>query len=100
MLRLTNVCNELHVFEAQVVHSTEQQLTYLKSLDDTTKQNTKDTIELAKKLRDSIRNFSLQLHPVDADLLDTQNMIEKQVRCSAAIRENDLATRWFKYDRD
>ena len=46
---------------------------------------------MAKTLRDSIRYFSLQLHRADANLVDTQNMIEKQVRYSAAIREIELA---------
>jgi hypothetical protein len=41
----------------------------------------KDTIDLARILRDS-----LQLHEVEADLLDRQRAIEKQVRYSAAIR--------------
>jgi len=39
VLRLTKVCSELPAFETQVVHSTEQQLSYLRSLDDNTKQN-------------------------------------------------------------
>ena len=41
---------------------------------------TKDTIELAQVLRDSIKEFSLKLNRNEADLLDTQSAIEKQVR--------------------
>ena len=80
VLRLTRVCDELHVFEMQVAHSAEQQLTYLRYLDDDTKRNTKHIIELAKVLRDSIRNFAVQLHRTEAGLVDTQKMIEKQTR--------------------
>jgi hypothetical protein len=47
----------------------------------------KHTIDLARTLRESFRNFSLQLHRAEADLLDTEAAIEKQVRYSAAIRE-------------
>jgi hypothetical protein len=50
-----------------------------------TKQNLKGAVDLARTLRDSIRNFSLELHRVEADLLDTQAAIEKQARYSAAI---------------
>ena len=84
---MTRVCDELHVFETQVAHSTEQQLTYFRSLVDNTRQNTKDIIDLAKTLHDSIRNFSLQSHRTDTNLEDTQKMLEKQMRYSAAIRE-------------
>ena len=91
VLRLTRVCDELHVFEAQVAHSTEQQLTYLRSLDDNTRQNAKDIIYLTKTLRDSITNFSLQLYRTDSNLVDTQKILEKLMRYSAAIREIELA---------
>jgi len=90
VLRLTRVCDELHVFDTQVAHSTEQQLTYLRSLDNT-RQNTKDITDLAKTLRDSIRNFSLPSHRTDTNLVDTQKMLEKQICYSAAIREIELA---------
>lgn len=53
VLRLTKDCDKLHVFEAQVAHSTERQLSYLRSLDDSTGQKTKGII-------DSFPNFSLQ----------------------------------------
>jgi len=36
------------------------------------KQNVKNAVELTRALRDSIRNISLQLNRVEADLLDTQ----------------------------
>ena len=38
----------------------------------------KDTVELARTSLDSIRNFSLQLNGVEADLLDTQAAKEKK----------------------
>ena len=60
--RLTAVSDELHIFETQMVHATDQLLTNLRTLEEMTKQNTKDTIDTARVLRDSIKNFSLQLH--------------------------------------
>ena len=42
-------------------------------------------------MRDSIRNISLKLNRVEADLLDTQEAISKQVKFSAAIREIEMA---------
>jgi hypothetical protein len=51
----------------------------------------KNTDELTRALRDSIRNVSLQLNRVEADLLDTQVAMEKQMRYSAAIREIEMA---------
>ena len=50
-----------------------------------------DTVELARALRDSVRNISLQLNGVESALLDTQAAIEKQARYSAAIREIEMA---------
>ena len=50
-----------------------------------------DTVELARALRDSVRNISLQLNGVESALLDTQAAIEKQARYSAAIREIEIA---------
>jgi hypothetical protein len=55
-----------------------------------TKQDVKNTAELTRALRDSIRNISLQLNRVEADLLDTQVAMEKQMRYSAAIREIEM----------
>ena len=73
--RLATVCNELHVFKMQMVHATDQQLTYLRTMNEMTRQNTKDTIELAQVLRDSIKEFSLKLNRNEVDLLDTQSAI-------------------------
>jgi hypothetical protein len=56
-----------------------------------------DTVELARALRNSVRNFSLQLNRVEADLLDTQAAIEKQARYSAAIREIEMAILELKF---
>jgi len=58
----------------------------------------KDAIDLARTLRDSIRNVSLQLHENEADLLDTQAAIEKQARYSAAIREVEMAILELKFN--
>lgn len=55
--RLTAVCDELYALEAQMVRAADYQLTYLRTLNETTKRNTMDTIELARMLRDSIGNF-------------------------------------------
>jgi hypothetical protein len=75
----------------EVVHAAEQQLTYIRALDEMTKQNVKNTVELTRALRDSIRNISLQLNRVEADFLDTQVEMGKQVRYSVAIREIEMA---------
>jgi hypothetical protein len=40
----------------------------------------KDTVELAKTVTHSTRNLPLQLNRVEADLLDTQEAIKKQVK--------------------
>lgn len=63
-----------------------------------TKQNVKDTVDLARTLRDSIRNFSLQIYRVEVDLLDTKAAIEKQIRYSAAIREIEMAILELKFN--
>ena len=89
--RLTKVCDDLHKFKAKMIHAAEQQLTYICTLDEVTKQNVKTTVELTKSLRDSIRNVSLKLNRVEADLLDTQEAINKQMRYSAAIQEIEMA---------
>ena len=62
------------------MHAVDHQLTYIRALDEMNRQNVKDTVELAKTLRDSVRNFSLKLNRVEPDLLDTQEAIEKQAR--------------------
>jgi len=74
-----------------MAHAAEQQLTHIRKLEEMTKQNVKNTVELTRTLRDSIRNISLQLNRVEADLLDTQVAMEKQMRYSAAIREIEMA---------
>jgi hypothetical protein len=62
-----------------------------------TKQNMIDTVEIAKALRESIQNFSLQLNRVKVDLLDTHAAIKKQARYSAAIREIEMAILELKF---
>jgi hypothetical protein len=89
--RLTKVCDDLHEFKAKIIHAAEQQLTYIRTLDEVTKQNVRNTAELTRVLRDSIRNVSLKLNHVEADLLDSQEAINKQVKYSAAIREIEMA---------
>jgi len=89
--RLSNVCDELHVFKSKMTHVVDHQLTYIRKLDETIKQSTVDIADLAETLRDSIRNFSLHLNRVDADLLDTQAALKKQAKYSAAIREIEMA---------
>jgi len=76
--RLTKVCDDLHEFKSKMIHAAEQQLTYIRTLDEVTKQNVKNTNELTTALRDSIRNVSLKLNRVEADLLDTQEAINKR----------------------
>jgi hypothetical protein len=88
--RLSGVCDELHAFEAKMAHVTEQQLTYIRTLDEMTKQNVRDTVDLARTLRVSIRNFSVQLGEAEANVIATQDMIVKQVKYSAAIREIEM----------
>jgi hypothetical protein len=89
--RLTKICDDLHEFKTKMIHAAEQQLTYIRTLDEVTKQNVKNTVEITRALRDSIRNVSLKLNRMEADLLDTQEAISKQVRFSAAIREIEMA---------
>ena len=69
----------------------------MRTLGDTTKQNTRDTIDLARALRDSIKNFSLQMQRDEADLLDIQNTIEKQVSYSSVIREIEMVILEIKF---
>jgi len=47
--------------------------------------------EITETLRDSVRNYSLQLNRVDADLLGTQAALGKQAKYSAIIREIEMA---------
>jgi len=89
--RLSDACDNLHKFKVKMMHAVDQQVTYIRVLDDTIKQNAVDITELTEVLRDSISNLSLGLNRVEADLLDTQVALEKQVRYSAAIREIEAA---------
>jgi hypothetical protein len=50
--QLSAICDKLHVFETKMVHVAKQQFTYIRTLDETTKQNVKDTVDLARVLRD------------------------------------------------
>jgi len=69
-----------------MTHAADQQLTYLRTLDETTRHNAEDIAELARTLRNSISSLSLQFNRVEADLLDTQTIFEREKRYSAAIR--------------
>jgi len=95
--RLTAACDKLHAFESRMRHAVDHQLTYIQILNEVTRQNAMDIADLTKTMRDSIRNFSLQLNRVEADLLDTQAALEKQARYSAAIREIDMAIVELKF---
>jgi hypothetical protein len=66
-------------------------LVYLRASEEVTKRNTKDTVDLSRALSGSIKNFSLQLYREEADMLDTQVAMGKQVRYSASIRELETA---------
>jgi hypothetical protein len=52
--RLNEVCDHLQSFQAKVVHATEQQMSYLHTLDDAITANAKATLDLGRALRDSI----------------------------------------------
>jgi hypothetical protein len=65
--RLNAVCDNLQSFQRKVIHTTEQQMTYLHTLDEATKANAKATLDLARILRNSIQNISLGLGRVEAD---------------------------------
>ena len=95
--RLAKVYDELHSFESRMTHAVEHQLTYIRTVEEMNRQNMKDTVQLAKTLPDSFRNISLQLNRVEADLLDTQEAINKQARYSAAIREIEMAILEIKF---
>jgi type II secretory pathway component PulM len=74
-----------------MTHEVDHQLTYIQTLDEAMKQNTVDIADLTETLCDSVRNFSLQLNRVEADLLDTQAALERQAKFSATIREIEMA---------
>jgi hypothetical protein len=69
----------------------------LHTLDEATKINAKNTVDLAKTLRDSIQNFSLKIGRTEANLTDLRFAVEKQARYSAAIREIELAILVLKF---
>jgi hypothetical protein len=94
---LTAVNNKLRTFEFKVMHAANYQLTYIRTLDEDTGQNVKDIANLTGTLHDSIRNSSLHLNSIEADLLGTQAALEKQVRYSAAIREIEMAIIELKF---
>jgi hypothetical protein len=89
--RISATCDELDKFKVKMMHAVDHQMTYIRVLYETIKQNTMDITELTEVLRDSTSNLSLGLNRVEADLLDTQRALEKQVRYSAAIREIEAA---------
>jgi hypothetical protein len=82
---LNAVCDNLQSFQKKVIHTTEQQMTYLHTLDEATKANAKATLDLAKALRNSIQNISLEVGKLEVDLFDVQFALEKQTRYSIAI---------------
>jgi hypothetical protein len=96
--RLTTVCDELHVFKAKITHAAEQQVTYIRTLDETIKQNANDIADLARALRDFIHGLSVKTNTIEADVLDTQIIIEKQARYSAATREIEMAMLEMKFN--
>jgi hypothetical protein len=95
--RLNDVCHNLQSFKQNVIHTTEQQMTYLRSLDETTMINMRAMLELAKTLRDSNGNISLGLGRVEADIIDLRFALEKQARYSTAIREIKLSMLEMKF---
>jgi hypothetical protein len=97
--RLNAVCDNLQPFQKTVIHITEQQMTYLHTLDEATKANAKATLDLARALRDSIQNISLGLGRAEADLIDVRFALEKQTtrKYSTAIREIELFMMEMKF---
>jgi hypothetical protein len=95
--RLNTVCDKLHTFQQKAVHAKEQQLLYLRTLDEATKENAKNTVDLAKILRDSIQNYSVRIGRTEADLQDLRHAVERQARYSTAIREIELAILEMKF---
>jgi hypothetical protein len=95
--RLTAVCDKLHEFEARMTHAVDHQLTYIRTLDEVTKQNAQDIANLTGTLRDVLKTYSVDLNRVEADLYDTQNVLIRQVRFTAAIREIEMAMLDLKF---
>jgi len=94
--RIADVCDGLQRFKEKMMHAVDHQLTYIRVLDESTGQNTKDIVVLADTLRDSLYNYSLKLDGVEADLLDTQAAVIKQAGYSAAIRGIKMALQELK----
>ena len=46
---LAAVCNDFHAFESKMAHAADHQITYFYTLAEVTKQNVKDTTDLARK---------------------------------------------------
>ena len=65
--RIADVCDGLQRFKEKMMHAVDHQLTYIRVLDEGTKQNTKDITVLAETLRDSLYTYSLKLGRVEAD---------------------------------
>jgi hypothetical protein len=95
--RLNAVCDNLQSFQTKVVHATEQQMSYLHTLDEATKANAKATLDLGRALRDSIWNISLKLGRSEADLVDVHYALKKQAKYSTAIREIELFMMEMKF---
>jgi hypothetical protein len=93
---LNEVCDSLQSFQKTVIHTTEQQMTYLHKLDETTKVNAKATLDLGRALRDSIKIISLGLRRVEADIIDMRFASEKQAKYSTAIREIESVMKEIK----
>jgi len=71
-------------------------VTYIRALDESTRKNAMDITVLTETLRNALYNLSLQVNRVEMVLLDTQAALIKQVRCSAATREIQLALQELK----
>ena len=55
--RLSDVCDKLHAFRKHMTHAVDHQLTYIQTLDESTKLNAKDIADLTAILHESIRSF-------------------------------------------
>jgi hypothetical protein len=80
-----------------MIHTTEQQMTYLHKLDEAAKANAKAMLVLARALRYSILNIYLGLGRVEADLIDVRIALEKRTKYSTAIRDIELFMMEIKF---
>jgi hypothetical protein len=94
--RLVKACDELHVFET-MTYASEHQLTYIRTLDEMTRQNAKDIVEVARAVRDSIRDVSIQAIRSEEGMADLRGAFEKHVQFSAAAREVEMAMLDMKF---